>query len=1413
MEKTNLRPDYLFEISWEICNQIGGIHRVLSSKALNVQESLGDKYVVIGPDVWRDSTDHPEFEEDADLFKEWQEKASAEGLFVRTGRWKIESSPVAILIDFTTFFNQKDEIFSKLWEQYKLDSISGQWDYIEPTLFGYAAGLTIESFVRFHGLVKKKVVAHFHEWLTGAGLLYLKEFQPQIGTVFTAHSTIVGRRLAESGEPFYSQLNHYNGEQKARDLGLVAKQSLERITAHQSHVFSTVSDITANECEQFLGKSPDLITPNGFQFDSKVKSELDKERPSVRAKLLKVVSSLTGAELPDDTLLIGSGGRYEFRNKGMDVLINSLEKLNNSKKLQKPIVVFLLVPAQQYGARNDLIGAIRDGQSLKEPDVITHYLHFPEHDPILKHLELKNLGNQSDDMVKVVFVPAYLRGADGIFNLDYFEVINAFDLTVFPSYYEPWGYTPMESIVYGIPSVTTALSGYGRWIKDHLEGMENSIYILERNDHNTSVLEDELMKIILKHERMHRDERDVVRKRTQEFGVESQWQNLIDAYWNAYSLALEGIKDAGFIYDEIERVEYLPSTNKFLKDVEPQWRRVVVQQQIPERLKPLEALSKNIWWSWNKEAVEMFRSIDPELWDDVEENPILLLDRIPYDRLLELERNEQFMTQFESVINAFKAYMSVPPRKNEPSVAYYSMEFGLHNSLKIYSGGLGLLAGDYLKEASDYNYSMVGVGLLYRYGYFHQVVTSSGEQIAHQDFQDFSKIPVVPVRDDEGNWISVQIILPGRTLHARVWKTQIGRIPLYLLDADYEANKPVDRTITHELYGGDDENRFKQELLLGIGGVRVLRKMGIYTDLYHLNEGHAAFTGLERLREYIQDHNLTFPEAREVVRSTSLFTTHTPVPAGHDSFHENMMRTYLSHYPERLTLEWNHLMNLGKKKHDNPDEKFSMSVLAVNLSQEINGVSKLHGAVSRKMFSGMWKGYLPEELHIGHVTNGVHLNTWVADRWRELYLDNFGEAFFTKQDDRKLWEKIYDVPDDKIMEIRNSERKALIDYIRERLSRASAKHLEDPTVSMQISESLNDKALTIGFARRFATYKRANLLFTDLDRLSAIVNNEEMPVQFVFAGKAHPKDIPGQQLIKRIVEISKMPEFVGKIIFLQNYNINLAKKLLHGVDIWLNTPTRPLEASGTSGEKSVMNGGLHFSVLDGWWAEGYKENAGWALPLEKEFESQDQQNSLDAGRIYSILENDILPAFYKRDKAGNASEWVNIIKNSISKVAPEFTMNRMLRDYIEYFYRKLYKRSLEIKANDYKQAKDISFYKKQIIEKWTDIKVLEINAPTPGKEDFMVGEKYKGSITIDLNGLSSDDIGVEMVVLSRNETENQYPQGNAEELKCIKAEGSVATYEVVQEIGRTGQFDIGYRVFPKLEGLPHRMDLPLLKWV
>ncbi|MEE1176639.1 MAG: alpha-glucan family phosphorylase, partial [Paludibacteraceae bacterium] len=703
------------------------------------------------------------------------------------------------------------------------------------------------------------------------------------------------------------------------------------------------------------------------------------------------------------------------------------------------------------------------------------------------------------------------------------------------------------------------------------------------------------------------------------------------------------------------------------------WRELTTTAKIPAKLEKLQTLAKNLWWVWNEEATDLFEKIDPATWEASGKNPVLFLSKVNIKRLNEVAKDADFAKEIDSVFKNFKAYMDKKNEASKPSVAYFSMEYGLTDILKIYSGGLGVLAGDYLKEASDSNINMCAVGFLYRYGYFTQSISMDGDQIAVYEPQNFSTLPLEQVKDKDGNPIILEVPYYDRTIYSNIWKVAVGRVDLYLLDTDIEQNPDYDRSITHQLYGGDWENRLKQEYLLGIGGVLMLQKLGIKKDIYHCNEGHAALLNLQRLVDYIEKEGMTFEQAKEVVHASALYTVHTPVPAGHDKFDESLFGRYMYKFAERLGISWDDLMDLGRENPGDKGEKFSMSVFACNLCQESNGVSWLHGEVSKKMFAPIWKGYFPEELHVGYVTNGVHMPTWADRSWKKLFESTFGADYIAKQSKESTWAPINKVDDAKIWETKLALKNRLIDFIKVQYKATWLKNQGDPTQVLAITEKINPNALTIGFGRRFATYKRAHLLFSDLKRLSQIVNNDKAPVQFFFTGKAHPADGGGQGLIKRIIEISRMPEFQGKVIFLENYDMALAKKLISGVDIWLNTPTRPLEASGTSGEKALMNGTINFSVKDGWWYEGYREGAGWALTEHRTYDYQPYQDQLDAATIYNLLEKEIIPKYYATNSKGYSPEWVQTIKNSFMQITPNYTMKRQLDDYVDRFYNKLQK--------------------------------------------------------------------------------------------------------------------------------------------
>lgn len=844
----------------------------------------------------------------------------------------------------------------------------------------------------------------------------------------------------------------------------------------------------------------------------------------------------------------------------------------------------------------------------------------------------------------------------------------------------------------------------------------------------------------------------------------------------------------------------------------PIWKDIYSHSMLPEQLQPLYEMATNLWWVWNHEGAKLFGKIDPELWASTEGNPVLLLQSLSYKRIEEILADDVLMAEIKAVYSIFKDYVNVKPDQTKPSVAYFSMEYGLTNVLKIYSGGLGVLAGDYLKEASDSNIDLTAVGFLYRYGYFTQSLSMEGQQIANYEPQNFNALPLTQVMQANGEPMVLEVPYPGRTVYAHIWKVSVGRVPLYLMDTDIPQNSEWDRSITHQLYGGDWENRMKQEYLLGIGGILMLNKLGIKKQIYHCNEGHAALINAQRLVDYIQNDNLSFNQALEVVRASALYTVHTPVPAGHDYFDEGLFGRYMGEFPGKLGISWQEFIDMGR---ENPgsNEKFSMSVFALNTCQEANGVSWLHGKVSQRMFAPVWKGYFPDELHVGYVTNGVHMPTWASTEWKRFFAENFNKKFFKDQSNKLYWEAIQNVADEDIWAIRKTLKNKLIKYIKNQYKTNWLKNQGDPAKVVSILDKINPNALLIGFGRRFATYKRAHLLFTDLDRLAKIVNNEQYPIQFVFSGKAHPADGGGQGLIKHIVEISRRPEFLGKIIFLENYDMRLARHLIAGVDVWLNTPTRPLEASGTSGEKAEMNGVLNFSVLDGWWYEGYKQGAGWALTDKRTYENQQYQDQLDAATIYHTLETEIIPTYYAKNSKGYSPEWIQYIKNSMSEIAPDYTMKRMLDDYINRFYNKLATRSAHLRENGFAEAKAIAAWKEEVAEHWDSFQVESFTSSQDlALDGLVVGKDYKFNLVIDRHELKGM-LGVEMVITKENPENHQLEYLASEQFKLMKEEGSKLFFELKTTPSEAGLHKMGFRVYPVNKELPHRMDFAFVRWI
>lgn len=1420
-------PDYLFEVSWEVCNKIGGIHTVISTKANLLSKALNDNYICIGPDVWKETHGNPEFVEDKYLYRSWRKQATKQGLHFRIGRWNVPGDPIVILVDFTPLFSEKNDIFTNLWLKFGLNSLSGQWDYTEPVLFGYAAGKVIESFYDYHLSSSDRFVAQFHEWMTGSGVLYLKDRVPQAGTIFTTHATAVGRAISAEGSPVYKHLNEINANEKANELGLVSKHSMEQTAGKNADVFTTVSAVGAKECHKLLDKEVDIIAPNGFS-----KSFLPEDigfaakRKVARQKLAAVASGLFNQKVDENALFIINSGRYEYKNKGIDLFIDALGKINK-KKLKQQIVAYITVPANQTGVNPEVVSRIQN-PDFNHPltgEYTTHKVVDMANDSIINGLKDAGLNNSPEDNVKVVFLPDYLKGEDGALNLPYYDALIGMDLTVFASLYEPWGYTPLESLAFRIPTVTSNLVGFGIWANENYPDAKETIKVIKRDENNFDDSSGELSDFIenvisapgfgeltpddmgfnsLRHKNLV-----TASDKAKEIAENIYWENLIDNYFEAFDKVINIVNTREDKFKEKKQ----PVKPDILQSPvsKPKWKKVLIEINIPEKLKGLQKLSKNLWWTWNYEAKELFESIDYDLWEKCEKSPPKLLDNLTLEHYQNLMKDEKFMEKFHKVLNDFDQYMEKGKEKTEPSIAYFSMEYGLDTSVKIYSGGLGVLAGDFLKQASDDNVNMVGIGLMYRFGYFSQNLALNGEQMAIYNPHNFTYMSAQPLRNEADEWVKVTIAFPGRNVYAKVWKIDVGRTPLYLLDTDITENSSIDRTITHQLYGGDWENRFKQEFILGIGGIRLIDALGLNPSICHLNEGHAAFAGLERLRKFVQEEKLSFEEAMEAVRASSLFTTHTPVPAGHDFFSEDMLRTYMPHYADRLGISWETFMSLGKIHPSNPEERYSMSVLAAKLASEVNGVSKIHGKVSREMFKDLYPGYFTDESHIGHVTNGVHYGTFVSPQWQQLYNETFGDCF--KEDVSKLecWEKIYDVPDEKIWQLRQQHRERLMEYLKKRLLSNLSRRQEAPKKVYQTLEALNPNALTIGFARRFATYKRAGLIFNDLEKLSRIVNKADMPVQFLYAGKAHPADKAGQDLIKHIVDVSKRKEFIGKVIFLEDYDMELGAELTRGVDIWLNTPTRPLEASGTSGQKASLNGVMNFSVLDGWWAEGYTEKAGWAIKEEKTYDNQVYQDELDAEIVYNTLESEIIPMFYERNNEGLPGEWVKWIKNNIARIAPVFTNKRMMDDYMNQYYGKLLHKTQTVNDHNYAIAKELARWKTKIMRGWENVEVISKNVIDTADKSLLLGDNFKAELVLNLNGFNESDIGLE-VVFSQKTFEGEDNVISVFEMDQTGKDNEKVTFSCEVPTQRVGIYNYAFRMFPKHELLSHRQDLNLVKW-
>jgi starch phosphorylase len=832
---------------------------------------------------------------------------------------------------------------------------------------------------------------------------------------------------------------------------------------------------------------------------------------------------------------------------------------------------------------------------------------------------------------------------------------------------------------------------------------------------------------------------------------------------------------------------------------------------LPDNLKPLLKIAYNLWWVWNFEAIELFRRLDVDLWTSVDHNPVMLLGAVSQKTLDEASESESFIAHMNRVEKELDRHLSLKSwfsesqsSHDDAKIAYFSAEFGIHECLPIYSGGLGVLAGDHIKSASELGVPLTAVGLLYRMGYFRQYLNIDGWQQERFPETDFYNIPVTLVKGEDGKPVTIQVEYPGRNVTAQVWEVNVGRILLYLLDTNVDQNNPEDKTITDQLYGGDNEMRIKQEVMLGIGGVRALKALNIDISVFHMNEGHAAFLALERIRIAMNENGLSFDEAAEFVANSNVFTTHTPVPAGNDRFSPELVNKYFSHYYKKLGIDAERFMGLGRENPSDKDETFCMTVLAIKLAAYKNGVSKLHGSVSRNMWRNNWP-YLPtSDVPIGHITNGIQTLSWTSDEMMRLLNRYLGPRWIESPTDASIWENIDRIPDSELWRCRERLRERLVGFCRQRLKEQLLNRGISPTEAEKANSVLNPEALTIGFARRFATYKRGTLVLRDLERLEALLHHREMPIQIVFAGKAHPRDNMGKEFIRQIIHLNSQERFRNGIVFLEDYDINIARYLVQGVDIWLNNPIRPKEASGTSGMKVIPNGGLNISVLDGWWDEAYNPEVGWAIGKGEVYDDQNYQDEVESLSLYNILEEEVRRLFYQRGQDNLPREWLRMIKDSMKQMNPVFNTNRMVKDYTENYYVKAHVNHEKFISGDFKVARELTKWKSSMVKKWQGVNIREFTFKEEG--DVTVGSRVMVSAEVKVAPLSPDDVKVELYFGTLNQND-EIENGAALPMNMTKELGDgTFRFEGTMLCLKAGQFGFTVRVKPDNINLEREFD-------
>ncbi len=1403
---------------------VGGIHTVLATKIANMQAEYGNRYITIGPDLARIDGARPVFREE--IWHAGLHEALADlAVGCRMGRWLVPGEPRCVLVNFAQLIGQRDAILARYWEWYQLDSITGGWDYHEPVLFSHAAGMVVERLASAYYLPRRSsVVAHAHEWLAGAAVLYLRQTMPEIGTVFTTHATTLGRALAANRPDvdMYRKLDQIEPDTTARQLGVMAKHSMESLTARHADQFTTVSEITALECEHFLGRKPDGVLTNGMADDFPPPPLGDPHAVhTARDRLFALATLATGTEYDrDQTDILVSSGRYEYGNKGIDVFLDALGALDYALRRQpgRRVLAFGLYLAGHTGPKRALLQAQASGEPTGAVHLCTHDLQDEAHDPLLAKLQAEGLANRPENPVHVIFVPANLDGNDPLIRETYYELLVGADLSVFPSFYEPWGYTPMESITLGVPTITSDLAGFGRWAAARGDWRATGIDVLPRDGRPFEVASQDLADRLQRYLDLTPEDCHALSSAARRASEDCRWRSFGAAYFAAHAQAAAVAE---------ERARTMPrgrlAALSHLKvvaapagpDLAAHLHAFTVQNALPAGLAGLRDLAANLAWSWHPGAAALFERLDPALWGALGQNPVLFLERVPGEHLDQAAEDPDYLDHLRAVETQLEP---LHERPGQPDIAYFCMEYGLVDCLRLYSGGLGVLAGDHLKTASDQGLALCAVGLAYRQGYFRQRIRQDGAQEALRETQGYQDLPLTLVTDAGGRPVTVEIAFPGGPVHLRAWRVAVGRIDLYLLDTHLEANSAADRAITDGLYSGDQRHRARQELVLGLGGFKLLQALGIRPRVFHMNEGHSAFLVVARLVDLVQ-RGLNWDEALQLVQHTTAFTTHTPVAAGHDAFPDDLLRPFLAPYEAVLHQEPGALLALGKAGRSEREPIFSMTALAVNGSARVNGVSRIHGEVSRELFRDLYPGLSPHEVPVGAITNGVHVPTWLAPEWHALFDTRLEGDWRAHLADEGYWDALRHLDAREFWQVRLACKRRLVAWLGRHIRETWVARREHPAALEEIRRRLGEETLLVGFARRFAPYKRAGLLFRDLERLEALLTGP-VPVMVLFAGKAHPYDGLGTALVREVVEQTRRPGIAGRVLFLEDYGMHMASLLVAGCDLWLNTPTRPLEASGTSGIKAAINGCLNLSVRDGWWAEGYNGRNGWTIDDVAPDEDREYQDQVDSATLYALLEAEVIPRYAGRASGGLPFEWVEMAKESMASIIPRFSSVRMLDEYRRRVYQPAAHDADVLAADGYERLFDLAEFTQRLRRHWESVTFADLHVEGLEGDTVPVDQAIQLQVELRHPCLRPEELIVQAIV-ARVPVNGRIDDLVAHDMTLLEihktdSADAASAWRATITCEETGAHSLGVRVIPARvlpgdDGIA--TFLPLVKWL